>query len=540
MTEFEFRQRLKQSWRRRVVLVRLGYVYQNDAGSPGPQPVDGVVRMSNRRYVAPAGLASDPDGEPYIECVLKVPTYRRSIDRARLGGRAVTAVGNLVVDNTDLRMESLLGLACDGSKVEVLLGDDEMAPSDFEPMFTALVQKAERRGTTIEVSFKDMGMMLNAKVGGLTTVGGSDFNAARLRTLILGYVHSIECQLKDDGTNLFAYNAPPSSPLYDVEVRDVYERGANLLGAFVDNASVGDFTLTGTPQGFVSAHVLARMGESLDYRYSDLIDFLVGEVAGLADAGQYAGAHPTFTVGDGEDFRVGVPITEERNILDVLDEGSITALTGFGASRLNKFSFFRFRPHAISSFVVGPAITLEDDSFFALPSVSRADPIYKLATVIGNKNWSSQSEFADSVSQSIRALFVRKGFPVTSAPSGDDSYAQAPWLYHKTLREAPPIETWISGADDDAIAAALTARADLQPAMFGPNQEFVDGVTDLQAYFLEIADPLRYRSAREGFDDDATNLFQVCDIDMDLTAERIGLGFVRSRPANVSGGQFDA
>jgi hypothetical protein len=522
----------------RVVLADMNFRVQEEAvlGSPPLTtfvPTDSFVHMSMGNY------AGD---RHYFDCIRSVPTFARAVDKQRLGGAASISFGSVDIDNQDGRMDFLLDLACDGSPISFSIGDPSWARADFRLMFTALVQHIAAPGpSSLTITMRDVGLLIDKSVAGDQLIGGTGPNAARPRPYLFGYVHNAECLLADFGPLLYVYantgsvGFAGSPPISAGRVRD---QGIGVV--FTDNVD-GTLNLAASPAGMITADLYRQIDDALPgARCSQLLDELA-TLAGLVAPTTLLGAHASFDVGGPDDYPVGLYLTDKTNLTDVLTQVTDTALAFWTVTRDGRFTFGRLRPNDIPSLHLPISARLTSNDVLKVDGVTveRLEPTYYGVPVIVNKNWTQQTTFAGALTADEQALYTRKGlyFDPILAPEAL-TYQLTPQEYHLLLVKAPAQETLISTDDDVDVLDAAFRWALARTNQFLPWIEFVDVLTDLRFFFLELGDAVVFDlDGRLGFDDHA--LFQVAGSEIHLDQNQIKLTLVRRRPANVTEVEYD-
>jgi len=493
------------------------------------EPVQATLYLSDKPYFLST--------QAYDDCVQSVPNFQRSLSGERLGVYQ-SSYGKIVLNNHDGSSDYVLSLALDGSQARFKFGDRSWDIADHRLMFIAqLVRASAPSAKTIEIEIKDSSAKLDQSICGTSPVGGTGPNADRLRPINLGFVRQVECLAVDDATLLFVH----SDTGVNTAAVTVRNRGEEVV--FVDN---GDGTLTldaglsTAEKGQITADVLALAADAdpsdlTRRRTSDIIDALVRDRAGLGAAGLYAGAGPTFTVGDDDDYLSGLDVPDTQNLKTailprVVDSGNCF----YAVNRLNQFTFGRLRPNDIATLPVIPfAITSDDVDSKAQFSVDHELPTYYKLQAYMSKNWKISDDLVTSLTPEQRAVLTRPGLPKIQDDAVGVTYADAPELYDLSLVVSPVIETLLSGDDDDVDIDALIAWLETARFAILPIQENLRLTTGLENYQQELGDAMATTLTRVdgpnyfGIDDGA--LFQVTSINLRLTDQKIDFVFRRRR-----------
>lgn len=508
ISDVEFAAWLKRDSSKRCVLVEMDY--QEEGGSP-PSPVTKTLCLSTMPFFG-ENNDSPPTVTAWKDWIKSVPEYSRSLSTDTLGTYS-SSIGTLEIANPDGRADFILDLAIDGSALRFKLGDPSWDASDFRLIFSALSVMATAPSIDrISVTLKDTGLLLDQSIGGTVKVGGTGPNADKWRKVNFGLVHQVEADLLDQSTLGYADSDTGDGRVTVLSnAKGVFDRGIPV--EYVDNGD-GTFNLLHSPDGNITCLLLYSAGTGVEHWCtSDHMRHFVGERCGLVDAGLYAGPGPTFEtrpdtaveafiVAGGEDYKLGVSISEKRNVIDLLQEITDSGLCFWAIRRDGQFTFGRLRPNYIAGLGVASVKTFTKDSFIG--NSFRVDPIqpkYFQFQATMSRNWSIQTDLASSLSPDERGTFTRTGlYAIQYDGVGLDS-ENAPQLYHKTLVESPQIDTLLSGADDTEDDPKLRLWMDVRRAMQLPWLQVASGTVGIDAYAVELGDPATVQMDRFGFDD---------------------------------------
>lgn len=328
----------------------------------------------------------------------------------------------------------------------------------------------------------------------------------------------------------------------------------------------GTITISRSPLGVLTADVLqpANTGDSI--YGSDIIERCAVDLGGLDETDDFAGPHSTFTVGDEQDFTLGLQIPEARNIGDILTDISGSMRIFYGFRRDGKFTYGRIRPNVLgvdTNFDDAAVVaTLDQDSFAAgtLKITHIMPQGYKAYTVIGNRNWNSISSIAGGVTAERIAVITSKGSyykqTLTYAQPGLD-----PFSYNKSLTASPEILTllstalysdfkdteganWVDATQDTLLPWIEIVECDLYLEQYalelGDIVKFTMPFYNISDKGVAIGDPLDYNYEYDP--DDIKNLyFQVLGVNLRLSERRVGITLVHQRdPRDLGGGLVHA
>lgn len=502
-------QLLRQDNRRRVILVELDYVAEV-AGAPVTQ----TLYLANS--IAPAQAAATI---VYEDCVNSVPNFQRSLS-GPISTVYSSSLGSIEIDNADGEKDFLLSVALDGSQARFYVWD----AGTTTLVYQALCLRASAPSfDRISIALKDAGVLLNKSVGGTTLVGGSGPNAERWRPVNFGYVHNLQAQIVDEPLLIYVHSDTGTNTAA-VDVRD---KGVSVL--FTDLGD-GTFQLDASPAGIITCDVVATYdGTDATRRVSDLLQFLIDDRLG-ANAGEgFDGAGPTFTVGDADDYLVGLSISDARNIIDVLNQVCDSGNCFWAIKRTGEFTYGRLRPNSIGDFGFTTATIKEDDYDEGSWHIEHDQPLYYLLQAYMSRNWYKQTDFAGVLTPDEQAVFTRPGIFLLQETAVGTAYADIPEAYDKTLSISPALDTILSGGFGELDLPYLADWMETRRFMQLPWIERLSITVGLEFYFLELGDPVSVIMPRYGMD--GGELFQVISININLTAAKIDLILLRRHTA---------
>lgn len=545
--------------RKRVFLVEIDYMYQVGTGGSAT-PTKGTLYFGTSDYVD----SSVP--RMYRGRVQSIPKYARSIDRTSLTGQFSATTGNVELSNADRDLDAILTYCVDGSDVRVYCGDPDWVRSDFVLLFTAVSSKIAAPSTKrLSVTLRDTGILLNKTIGGEITVGGTGPSAQSFRPINFGYVHQLLPISSNAATSTYVHSDTGTN------TAAVAVRNNGVAVAFTDNAD-GTFTCTVPPAGNevitcdVSTHAASA---TVDYRLSHAIDELIGNRAGLTALGKYAGAQASYSVYGVNDYHVGVSIPDKRNVIDLLVDLMSAGNAFWAVNRSGQFYYGWMRPEALAALIslsggvitVEATITQDDVRAGTGVALDHNLPTYSSYQAIVDVNWTNQTVFASSLTESQKLTYTRQGYPAAAyfgeepsstaylgAVSGAPYLGGAPQLYDLTLKPSPVIPTLISAATETTIPDSgrwptldvigyASNWSSVARSQHLPWMEFIDIAVGLEFYELEIGSIVNFQFP--AYELDAGELHQVCSIEINPLAGTIALGLARRRFADVTGGVDD-
>ena len=513
MTDAEYSDWLHQDNHERVVIVEIDYQYESSGA-----PATGTIYLSDKEYFDPA------DGTVYVDCVKAVPVFARNLTGNRLGGYT-SSLGTVEIDNADGGQDFILDLAIDGSEVRIYYGGRDWPIADFRLIFSALSMLASATSfDRLSLQLKDTGLLLDVSIGGTSLVGGTGANANRARPVNVGYIHNLEALVADTGALLYVHSDTGTNTTA-VAVRD---RGVDLGAGFTDNGD-GTFNLSASPDGTVTCDVVAEPGATPPKRLlSDAMDELIGVRAGLTAASKYTGAGPTYTVGDDDDYLIGITLPEARNARDFLSELTDSGNCFWAVLRTGEFTYGRLRPNDIAGLSLTATDIVEDNIIPARAfKLDHLQPQFYRFQAYMSKNWLAQTDLAASLTPDEQAVWRRPGIYLLQSAGVGTTYNDAPELYNKSLAVSPVLSTLLSGAFDELDLPFLETWMETRRAMFLPWIEVVSVTVGIEFYTLELGDVVNLVTTRFGQSEGI--LFQVMSIVIRLTDAKIDLKLVRRR-----------
>jgi len=508
----------REDYRERVVLVEIDYMAEI-AGAPEVRTLyysSSVKTTQGRQGDLTAGLGS-PTGPPviYEDALNSVPSFSRALS-GPVSSTFSSSLGSIEIDNADGDKDAVLALALDGSQCRFYLWD---AGTKYL-VFTALALRASAPSfDRISIMLKDSGELLNKSVGGTDLIGGTGPNADQWRPINFGYVHNLEAKVYDASALQYVHS-DTGTFTSAVEVRD---RGVSV--SYTDNAD-GTFTLDAAPAGIITCDVVASYdGTDPTRRVSDVMQFLVGDRLANNSGQGFDGAGSTFTIGDDDDYLIGISIAEARNIVDVLNQITDSGNCFWAIKRTGEFFYGRLRPNNIADFGFTTATITEDDYVQGSWKIDHDSPLYYLLQAYMSRNWTQQTDFAGVLTPDEQAVFTRPGIFLLQDAAVGTAYADIPEAYHKTLSISPAIDTLLSGGFDELDLPYLAAWMETRRFMQLPWIERLSMTVGMEFYFLELGDPVEVVTPRYGLD--GGDLFQVISINVNLTKSEIELVLMR-------------
>lgn len=214
-------------------------------------PAEGTLRFSDRPY-------TDDDGPyQYAAAIEGAPTFERSIDVAKLGGRGTASLGAVTLANADGGMDYLLRYILDGRDGAFYVGDPTWERSQFRQIGLGSVAAVSAEDDTkLTLTLRDKGLLLDATMIGDEMATGP--NAGKPKPIILGQVNNFDLTpylFDEDGPSYYFNNFAQDASLAfgNVIVRDA---GVSLINATVTGDSAAITVDAGADKMQKTAHGL--------------------------------------------------------------------------------------------------------------------------------------------------------------------------------------------------------------------------------------------------------------------------------------------
>jgi hypothetical protein len=358
-----------------------------------------------------------------------------------------SSVGEGRLNNADDRLSHLLNLYADGHDQLWYLGDRRWPFADFWHIFTCMtaLMDAPRKGEIV-VRTKDAELLLNQTIGGQIKVGGTGPDADRQANWNFGIVRQVEMHVVDAFALRYRHSDTALGLSLGLQPLIIKDKG--IAQPVIDHYD-GTVTLINPPIGTHTADLEMTPAGGGRNRFSDAMEHVVRDRGGFGAAGRWGGAHPSFVIGGDEDWRVGFSVREPINMRDLLSRLALSGIAGYCVDSKNRVRYGRLRPNDVNMLALGPTFRIRG-SDIAQGSFSRRRlvPRYSRVQSIVNRNWSQPQDLSPLLTAEEQGRLRRPGLAVRQGTGATTSYADRPELYHRSLAESDPIDTWVSEYDD--------------------------------------------------------------------------------------------
>lgn len=431
-----------QNGARPTVLVEIAFAYETASG-----PVEGTIYLSDQPYAA--SPTDSPPNVHYRDVVNTAPIFERAIDVATLGGRGRTAVGALVLDNSDGGVDFLLDAIIDGREVRVYMGDQTWPRADFRLLNAAVVAAVKANDTELSIELRDKNFLLDKTIIGSPIATGP--NAGKPRPIALGVVKNFDATpyLLDTAALKYYINDFALSPPFLGILEDVRDSGASLAG-YTINAAAATIQLTSPPAGRVTIDMtlIDAAGEIASASPHTMFKYILKHYSGLSPS-QY----DTVAIDDLIDveaptlLQFGRVITDRMNVLDLLDEIAQCTYSWYGWNASGVLTVGRLDLPNLDAATSVDTINITDIDAGGLSCENLALPWGKV-TLDTKRNVVVQTDgLAGSVSANDRSLWGQPyQLRVSTTDPGGTTYVANWWDYHKSATDSKPIELSVDNA----------------------------------------------------------------------------------------------
>jgi hypothetical protein len=248
-----------------TLLAEIKHAYQTGAG-----PAEGTIRLSDRQYRTKS--TDTPASVNYRAVIEKLPTFERSIDAKKLGGRGIIQAGPLVLNRTDKSVDFVLDAIIDGRDVTLKaghvrdpsgLGADTWDYADFGTVNFGLAGIPSAKGNQLTIPVLNRNFGLDRTIVGDTIATGP--NTGKPKPILFGYVKNLDITpyLYDASALKYYVNNFTLATTLDY-LKDVRDGGVTLITvgfiASVNSgnltANAGTDTLSYTGHGFAANDVI--------------------------------------------------------------------------------------------------------------------------------------------------------------------------------------------------------------------------------------------------------------------------------------------
>lgn len=298
-----------------------------------------------------------------------------------------------------------------------------------------------------------------------------------------------------------------------------------------DLANTGRIELSSSATGRVTVDLIGGNQAGGPFTFlEDLIEGWGKVTASDIDSAAFSAGDGAYAVKIGTIFH-NYAVLSRENLLDVLDRLSLSAFGWVGFSRLGKITCGLVDVSGIAT--ATPTRTLTQNDLAAGADLSIENDAISIGRIAieYNRNYTLQGDgLAASVSESNRRLYAIPfgGIQRSTEPSGT-AYATNKPFYHRTMVEGEPVpQGEISDYQYGIVGVTLampTGIADEIVADAAPHRQFITAKCRLAFFDAELGEVVRIVYPRYGMASGVNA--RLIEIDLDLTAGEITLGFVR-------------
>ena len=312
----------------------------------------------------------------------------------QIGGRSIPGFGELVLVNADGGLDGFLGHGWDARRVQVLLGGDGFAFSEFGTVFDGTAQGVEATDDQLIVRARDwrhkldVPVLTNQYAGTGGAEGNSDLKGA-YKPVCFGRCRNITPVLVEASTGLYQ--------IHDGAIEDVdalhaggvaYTKvgGTPAANQYSVNVSTGIVTVGGAPiTEQVTCDAKGAKPTTWLVTVADIVEELVTTAGGFVAGDLDAASFTALNTANGA--TVGVYLRDQRSLLEVLDELLASVGGYYGFTRAGKFQVGRFEAPSGT-----PAVTFTDVEILDLRRQPVGLPLFQVR-VGYQPNWTVQVEF---------------------------------------------------------------------------------------------------------------------------------------------------
>lgn len=225
-----------------TILIEAGVLGSADLGASG---IDATVCISSRGFVTGAG--DIPPNTIYRGCLNKLGNFSQRMNEV-LQGKSTQSYGTATMRNNNGELDDWLRYNWDGRPFKVLLGSPSWKRCDFMLVAQGTVERVEQTASNeIAFRFRDGSNLLARRIQE-EKVGGTGPFADRPKPLAFGHPFNCTPVLVDESLHQYMLHDGALTLLFDVR-----ENGNSIIGSAVPDLANGQFTLTASPSGQVTA-----------------------------------------------------------------------------------------------------------------------------------------------------------------------------------------------------------------------------------------------------------------------------------------------
>ena len=323
------------------------------SGNGTPETYD--MHFSTESYFPPPGSVID-----YTEALLGIPSYERSTQEI-FSGQSFPSFGPVILANNSGTLDSTFtGSYTKDQRFVMRLGgpSDEISYGNFGTVLVGIMGMQQNiSDKQIEIPIYDDQRRLNIKIP-TTVYSRSEYGATFPdgsegvpKAVIYGEVHNFKPTLIDASTLKYGVAGHAIQA-----VGTVYDNGANITANATIDLTNATFTLSARPSGIVTCDVKGRKTQA--GTYTDRVIGLVESL--LIQEGGYSASEidqaTMRTMKSVRNYKAGIAITQQKTIMEVIDELIAGLLVFYGHNRSGSFDMRQFMAPSGTS-----VLTFQDD-----------------------------------------------------------------------------------------------------------------------------------------------------------------------------------
>ena len=461
------------------------------------EPYDPGAGANATLYYSDHGFVTAPTDSPanrYFEprVVSALNFERHLFQRGLIGGRSIPNFGEIVLANADGGLDGFLTFGWDDRRVQVLLGGEGFAYSDFGLVFDGTAEQIEITDDVLTVRLRDWQHKLDKPVQGTLYAGtggdegGSDLTGVR-KPLAFGRVLNIRPVMVDTGA---AHYQMHDGAIDDVDAFYVggiaYSKitGTPAANQYAVDTATGFVTVGGEPlTEQVTCDVKgAKPGGTYLTTVADIVEEIVTSQGGLGAGDLDAASFTALNTANSATVGVYVDGASNKTVLEVLDE-LVASIGGYyGFDRSGKFEVGRLESPGGAL-----AATFTNVEILEIDRQATALPVHRVR--LGYQpNWTVQVEFQlQGGATAGRRAFTAREFRHVTAQDGSI-------LTKHPLAGDLEVKTLLDGSADAGTEAARLLD------LYKADRDLFRVRVKTQPFALELADAVRLTYPRFGLE----------------------------------------
>ena len=378
----------------------------------GGTPETFPLYFSTEPYFPPPGSIID-----YNEALLGIPSYERSTQEV-FSGQSFPSFGPVILANNAGTLDTSFSRNWTKDQPFLMrLGGppDEVAYGNFGTVLAGIMgMQRNISDQQIEIPIFDDQRRLTAKIPTTTFTSalGPNFpvgNEGMVIPIIYGEVHNFKPILTNQAT--FGYGVASHAV---TQIGSIYDNGANITANATINTSTASFTLSKRPAGVVTCDVKGKTTQAGTYtdRVIGIVEAILIQEAGYGQSGLVKSQFDALKIS--RNFKVGIAITQQKAILEVIDELISGLLIFYGHNRNGSFDIHQFSAASGTS-----TLTFQDDVEIQEKfSLDISEPKWRVdITYDPNETVLAENVVAGTVSAERTAWFANANRTVSASDS---------------------------------------------------------------------------------------------------------------------------